>query len=195
MPTVEDLVAGAKQCIVVRTKISELIKQNKEFGSTLPIRDFVLLMQMLTPQAYGARIQNRLISEIGFKKVKQSDDEGDCEDVFGDRWEIKASIVTNTNNFLNLVQIRPWQNIKGYLCVVFDTRVDPMAIMVYRLFKNNMQEECIFCKAASAHGVRAVLAENNKNIELRFGIKIDESDSDFIRWNNKYLTKFNFSDI
>jgi len=170
-----------KESLSIINEIKALSIQDKELGFDLPIRDFVTVMQMLTSQSYGSRIQNRLIKLLGFKKVAATRDAGDCEDAYGDFHEVKASIVTPTNPSLNFVQIRPWQNIKGYIGVAFDTRVDPMRIEVYTLDKNQMKDECGLTKASSAHGTKEA-NKNNSNKELRFDIKIDPDDKHYQRW-------------
>jgi len=179
-----------KEALKITNEIKELSVGNKELGFDLPIRDFITVMQMLTSQSYGSRIQNRLIKILGFKGVAANKDTGDCEDTYGDFHEVKASIVTPTNPRLNFVQIRPWQNIKGYIGVAFDTRVDPMRIEVYTLDKNQMKEECEIMNASSAHGTKKA-NENNTNTELRFDIKIDPEDQNYKRWQ-KYRS--NLSD-
>jgi hypothetical protein len=187
----KELLERIKEALKTQTEVRTLVLKNKNIGSSLSIRDFIIVMQMLTPQSYGSRVQNRLINQLGFIPIESKDNSGDCEDSFGDRWEIKSSIINSSNNSLNLVQIRPWQDIKGYIIVVFDTRIDPMDIQVYRLDINQMKRECELCNANSAHGTKNANI-NNKNIELRFSIKIDREDAIFKRWQ-QYRSKFDFS--
>jgi len=189
---INELIERAREAIKIQDELYEKynVKKDKSFGFNLPIRDFITLMQMLTPQSYGSRIQGRLIKELGFKPIKATKNSGDCIDTFGDEWEIKASIITKSNNRLNMVQIRPWQDV-GYICVAFDTRVEPSEIEVYRLDGNQMKEECEKLKASSAHGTKTA-NENNKNIELRIDINIDKNDVNYQRWQN-YRSNFKFS--
>jgi hypothetical protein len=189
----DELLNRVKDAIQIQSEIRNLLLKDKDIGSDLPIRDFIMLMQMLTPQSYGCKIQARLIKQLGFKSINNTKDTGDCEDSFGDKWEIKSSIINASNNSLNLVQIRLWQDIKGYVIVVFDTRINPMEIQVYRIDINQMKKECELCNASSAHGTKKA-NKNNENIELRFSIKIDKNDYNFKRWQ-QYRSKFNFSDL
>lgn len=184
------LIDRIKDAIKTQSEVRRLISKNKIDLDSLSIEEFILAMQMLTPQSYGSKVQNRLIKELGFKPILSTQDTGDCEDTFGDRWEIKSSIINSSNDSLNVVQIRLWQDVKGYVAVVFDTRVSPMDIQTYRLDKSQMEKECELCGANSAHGTRTA-NQNNKNIELRFSIKIDENDSNFKRWQ-QYRSKFKF---
>ena len=108
----------------------------------------------------------------------------------GDFYEVKCSIITLTNPRLNFVQIRDWQNIKGYFGIAFDTRIRPINIEVYRLDKSQMKEECNLMKASSAHGTEEA-NKNNANKELRFDLKIDPNDKNYIRWQ-KYKSNYKF---
>jgi hypothetical protein len=187
----EELLKRIKDALRVQSEVRGLILEYKNIGSNLSIRDFIMVMQMLTPQSYGCRVQDRVIKQLGFKHIGSKKDSGDCEDSFGDRWEIKCSIINTSNDCLNLVQIRPWQDIKGYIVVVFDTRIDPTEIQVYRLDINQMKKECELCNASSAHGTKKANV-NNINVELRFSIKINKEDYNFQRWQ-QYRSKFDFS--
>jgi hypothetical protein len=177
----QEQISKIKESLVITNEIKRLSINDKTLGFELPIRDFIAVMQMLTAQSYGSRIQNRLLKLLEFSRVPASENMGDCKDRFGDFYEVKASIVTPTNFKLNLVQIRPWQKIKGYICVAFDTRVDPIKIEVYTLDKNQMKEECEIMRASSAHGTKEA-NENNINKELRFDINIDPSNEHYHRW-------------
>lgn len=162
-----------------------------EFGYDLSLNFFLKIMKFLTPQSYGSRIQNKLIKSLGFSKVDQRLDKGDYKDQFGHHYEVKISLITETNNSLNMVQIRPWQEIKGYICIAIDLREDPK-IYTFKLNKEEMKAECELMKASSAHGTKNAV-KNNENIELRMGLKIDLKNKDFLRWKEKYLTDYEFS--
>jgi hypothetical protein len=185
-------IKSIEDCLVIANEIKALSIENPELGFDLPIRDFITVMQMLTAQSYGSRIQNRMIKELGFKKVSARDNCGDCKDTFGDFWEVKCSIITPTNPSLNFVQVRPWQNIR-YIGIAFDTRVKPTNIEFYRLDKSQMTAECEIMKASSAHGTKEA-NKNNSNKELRFDIKIDPMDTNYIRWQ-KYRSNFAFEKV
>jgi len=185
-------IKSIEDCLVIANEIKALSIENPELGFDLPIRDFITVMQMLTAQSYGSRIQNRMIKELGFKKVSARDNCGDCKDTFGDFWEVKCSIITPTNLSLNFVQVRPWQNIR-YIGIAFDTRVKPTNIEFYRLDKSQMTAECEIMKASSAHGTKEA-NKNNSNKELRFDIKIDPTDINYIRWQ-KYRSNFAFEKV
>jgi len=187
------LLEKIREAIYTQSLVRSITSKDNDAGMDLPIEDFILVMQMLTPQSYGSRLEKRLIKQLGFNRIKSDKNMGDCEDSFGDQWEIKSSIINISNDCLNMVQIRPWQDIKGYIVVVFDTRIDPIDIQVYRLDKNQMDKECDLCSANSAHGTKNA-NKNNKNVELRFSIKIDKSDIAFQRWQ-QYRSNFNFSSL
>jgi hypothetical protein len=155
-----------------------------------PIDRFIAIMRMFNPQSYGSRIEKRIIHDGGFISVAGKD-KGDCRDGLGDHYEVKASIITNYNPVLNLVQLRPWQDIKGYLCIAFDVRVEPMGIEVYRLDINQMKSECELLHATSAHGTQEA-NRNNENIELALRVPMNKEDANYIRWQ-RYRSTFSFN--
>lgn len=151
---------------------------------------FIMKMLCLTPQSYGCRLQSFLIERFCLARVSQQKGTGDFQDQFGECWELKASIITDTNAFLNLVQIRPWQSIAGYLCVAIDTRSVPFTVDVYRLSKSDMESELTACRATAAHGTKDANTHNQK-VELRLSIPIAAGNKDYDRWA-KYRTNIPF---
>src|ERR1035437_7346137 len=141
---------------------------NPTYGFDDAFDDFITKLLFLTPQSYGARLQSFLIKRFRLNPPT-SKDSGDFVDQFGQPHELKASIITPTNNCLNLVQIRPWQDV-DYYCVAIDTRVSPYQEYVFVLSKSQMLEELRLNGATSAHGT-ALANKNNANIELRMAIE------------------------
>ena len=185
------LLDKAKVALSTKEEIVELVNRDKKFGSDLPVRDYVTILRFLTPQSYGCKLQDLFIKMLGLTPTPSKDNSGDCRDNMGDFYEVKCSIVTTTNSSLNFVQIRPWQEVRGYFGIVIDTRVDPYRIEVYRLSKSDMERECKELNATSAHGTRKA-NELNSNVELRLSVPIDQSNHHYIRWKNKYLSNFKF---
>jgi hypothetical protein len=169
-------------------EVREVASNDMEYGFKDDFDTFISKMLCLNPQSYGSRIQKYLISRFGLTGVSASKDLGDFTDQFGEYWELKVSLVTPTNLCLNLVQIRPWQEIQGYYCIAIDTRISPFTEHTFCLTKSQMEEECILMNATAAHGTKTVTAKNNKT-ELRLSIKIDDNDKSFLRWCKKYGKK------
>jgi hypothetical protein len=190
MTITPEQISRIKEFQKIQNEIKNQSICNKELGFDLPIRDFIVVMQMLTAQSYGSRIQNRFIKELKLEKIPASANMGDCKDNFGDFYEVKCSIITVTNTKLNFVQIRPWQKIKGYFGIAIDTRIEPINIEVYRLDKSQMVAECDKMRASSAHGTKEANVKN-ENKELRFDLSIDPDDEDYKRWQN-YKSNYKF---
>ncbi len=185
--------AEIDQALQVMKYIKEKSKNNPEFVFDKELSFFLKVMKFLTPQSYGSRVQNKLIESLNFTKVEAKLDKGDYKDGFGQHYEVKISLITETNEALNMVQIRPWQKIYGYICIAIDLRdIDPK-IYTFKLTKKEMEKECIAMNASSAHGTKKAI-EDNKNVELRLGLTINDENTHFLRWKKKYLTKFNFND-
>lgn len=169
-------------------RVRNLSKGNSRYGFNDDFDTFIMKMMCLTPQSYGARIQKYLIERFGFETIPPKDDAGDLKDQTGEHWELKASIITSTNTALNMVQIRPWQDIYGYYCIAIDTRVSPFKETIFALSKSQMNQELEAMKATSAHGTKTATA-NNDNVELRLSLNINPDDSNYQRWIETYLKK------
>ena len=156
---------------------------NKELGFDKDLKDFINLMRCLPPQNYGTRIQNRIIQKLKFKKLKASDNKGDCLDNFGDHYEIKVSIIDGINIFLNVVNVRSWQKVHYYV-VAFDCRSD-FKCYFFRLSKNEMEYELKKIRTSNCSGT-IKSNEENENVVKRFSIEIDSKD--WFRWCDKYLS-------
>ena len=167
----------------------EVIFKSKVWGFDLPEKDFIKGMAYLTSQSYGPRIQNYIREILVWKKVKAAEMRGDIAKPLlvapNLRFvEVKTSILSATNNFLNMVQIRLFHDIDYYLCCAYDLR-DPLNYesFMFLLTHDQMVEECE--DANAAHGTKSV-NELNKNVELRLSVTCDEGDPDFERWKKMY---------
>lgn len=183
-----------------KNKVDLIIKEiesNKEWGFDTPWEFFILGISFLNAQSYGSRIQNRFIKHFNFKKVKSKDNNGDLINNQNQSFEFKASILTQTNTYLNLVQLRPWQDV-SYYCFAFDIRNQQFKGYLFELTKQEMIDEMKKIKATSAHGTQYAL-KDNLNIEFRMSLKIsneelDNSNSHINRWISKYLIQdFDFN--
>lgn len=178
-------------------KLKEFLSDNKDYGTekSFPEKEFIKNLSILNPQSYGSRIERRVKNKLGeaCKKIKSSENRGDL--YFEDKFiEVKSSIITKQNNFLNLVQIRLYQDLDYYLCCAFDLReLNDYKSYLFLLTHDEMIEEMKKVSSTNAHGTLESL-ENNENIELRYSLLIDETNDVFKRWTNKYK-KDNYDDI
>ena len=179
--------AELDEALALIAEISKMANGNPGFGFDDPYDFFIKKMMCLTPQSYGARIQNYIAEKFNLQKVIQAKGKGDWKNSMQQHYEVKVSIITGNNDSLNVVQIRPWQEISGYYLVAIDTRTSPFKSFVFHLSKNEMSIECEKL-ASSAHGTKSANS-NNENVELRFSVKISETDPTFIGWCSKYLQK------
>jgi hypothetical protein len=160
------------------------IVKDKRWGFDLEEKEFIKGMCLLTPQAYGSRIESRMAEYTNMKKVSSRKSKGDCVTSNGHYVENKGSIITTTNPFLNLVQIRVFHEIEYYFCQAFDVRdLDNYTSYYFVLTHDEMLEECK--NAGNAHGTKKVNKENT-NVEKRMSILVDKNDATFKRWCDKY---------
>lgn len=164
--------------------IREHAHANKELGFNIPLEEFINIMRLLPPQNYGTRIQNRVIKNLNFIKVKSSENKGDCLDNFGDNYEIKTSIIDVVNVDLNVVNVRKWQNVHYYI-IGFDVRKD-FKCYFFRLSARDMERELDLMSATSSLGTTTTSNKDNLNVERRFSVRIDSDD--FVRWCETYLS-------
>lgn len=172
-----------------KTIISK-IKKDKKWGFDKDWETFILGMSLMNPQTYGVRIQNRLMFELEMLKVQAKEEKGDFEDLLGNKFECKASVLINDKSKLNMVQIRPWQE-TGYKCVMFDLRGGNVVPYAFELTHEEMLEELDKIGHA-AHGTKQANFVNN-HIEYRISLNVDEKDENFARWLEKYKVDFDFS--
>jgi hypothetical protein len=166
--------------------IAEKLTNNPEWIEQSSWEEFILAMNLKNPQSYGAIIQNRIIKELNGTKIPPTYEKGDCL-INSYYHEIKSSILTHTNDMMNLVQIRPWQKIKGYYCFAFDIREHKhFNILQYYLSHEQMIEE-LEIKSELSHGTKR-LAKQNIHNEKSIRIKIQPYDENYKRWQKKYLS-------
>lgn len=145
--------------------IRALASKSKSYSFDEPWAVFVRRMRMLTPQAYGTRIQNYLAGVLGWTVVGSKLDRGDVVDADGQYWEIKSTIITASNPGVNFVQIRPHQDIAGYHCFVIDR---DYRLVHLRLTKADMAAE-LARFGSSAHGTTtAVVGNTTREFAIRF---------------------------
>ena len=161
--------------------------KDKSFGGNLSEYDFIRSMVLLNPQSYGNRIEKRLIEKFKGVPVSSKIDKGDMI-VNKLYYEIKTSILFNNNNNLNLVQLRLWQDIDFYLCVVYDLRNGKFEQYTFLLSKSEMIKESQLCNMSSAHGTKKA-NKANLNIELRYSLVFKENNPVLVRWLEKYRIK------
>ena len=176
-----------KECLwdlIKSVKKATKIADDKDWQNDCDWEEFALIMSLKTPQSYGSKIQNRIITKLKGEKVKSNLNKGDVL-IRSKYYEIKASILTETNNHMNLVQIRPWQSLDGYLCFAFDIREkNHFKIYQYLLRHSQMIDE-LNKLGQSAHGTKIVTASNQHN-EQAIRIACNQSDETFTRWENSY---------
>ena len=173
-------------------EVLSVIRADKRWGFSLSWETFILGMTFLPSQAYGTRIQNRLIKELYLEKVQAQSNNGDFRDVFGDYYELKVSILQHGESDMNMVQIRPWQK-THHFCFAFDVRTSVFKAYAFKLSPSQMDEEMRTMKAASAHGTAKANA-SNINVEYRMSLAISDDNDHFLRWKRLYQSNLFLQD-
>jgi hypothetical protein len=162
------------------------IHKDKNWGMNLSEKEFIKGMTILTPQSYGSRIETYIRNRLESMKNSATNNNGDiC--VNNKNLEVKISILSSTNNSLNMVQIRLFHDIDYYLCVAFDMRnVRSYSKYIFLLSHKDMENETRV--ASAAHGTKTSNLVN-RNIELRLSLLCEDYDDTFRRWKEKFLIK------
>lgn len=147
--------------------------------------DFFFLMSFFNAQAKAVEIENFLIKELKCEKISAGLDRGDCLSPNEKYIELKTS-TTNKNNFLNIRQIRLYQNVDYYICSFINERsLDKSAY--YLLTKEEMVDEVEKC-GSYTHGTKKATDLNiNKEYSISFPIYSNNDITN--RWNKKYRRK------
>lgn len=168
-----------------RQKIRKILFENPKYGFDKGLEYMTKLYDgNISAQQYGLKYENFVLEKFKAEKVKQTDGKGDIK--FNNKYiEIKASILNDSNNGLNLVQLRLYQEIDFYLFIACDYRKTEPIIHYFFLTKEELTNELKECKATNAHGTKKA-NELNINKELRMTLKIDNKNEHFNRWKLKY---------
>lgn len=147
--------------------------------------DFFFLMSFFNAQAKATEIEKFLIKKLKCKKINASLDRGDCLSSNKKYIELKTS-TTNKKNFLNIRQIRLYQDIDYYICSFINERnLDRSAY--YLLTKEEMLDEVEKC-GSYTHGTKQATDLNvNKEYSISFPIYSESNITD--RWNKNYRRK------
>lgn len=168
----------------VLSRIRAEARRRPDYGFDKPWDEFVSLMSVLHPQSYGGRIGRYIADKLGWAAVGAREDRGDATDgrLY---YEIKTTLITETNRSANFVQIRPHQDVDRYVCVVADVRDGAPRTAIYVLSHGQMLDE-LGKAGTSAHGTRAAVADNKtREWAVRFRWRAGDPTKD--RWDSEYL--------
>jgi hypothetical protein len=166
-------------------EIKDDIKTNKDFGFNLPMNQFTHVMSVLPSQMFGPRVARYIRHKLGLYTTLPREGAGNATDGYGGNYTIRTSFV-NSSGKINLVQLRQWHNIKGYICAIIDTRGDTHQIHMLYIPKESMLEELKLLNFNLAHGYSyntdadALL----QSTEVRVSLSIDGEH--FTRWKEQY---------
>jgi len=164
-------------------KILDIVRgeaiKNKNYGFSDDWVLFMKKMRLLTPQSSGARFQNRIFESLGFTIVDQKLGKGDVKNSINQFFEVKASVITTSNPLVNIVQIRPWQEIAGHYVFVIDS-FNNYHVTTFYLSKAEMKEE-IKLSGQYSHGTTSI---NEQNQHREYSIRFNwiKKDTVFKRW-------------
>jgi hypothetical protein len=141
----------------------------------LSFNDFVCECYVkLTPNSYGAHIQNKLIQDLNLIEVPSSENRGDfsCCDKY---CEFKVSFFSKKTESYCITHIRPWQNLEYYVLCFVDC-VKDFTPNFYVLNKSVMSQ----LKTGYMNGTPES-NKNNANIELRATVNVNSDNMSIIQ--------------
>jgi hypothetical protein len=169
-----------KKSLERQEKARNLIERYEETSiDDIPLLDAISISGSGTfsPQKRTGFIEDKMRRLFSWKKVKASEAKGDYIDKDGKYFELKCSS-TNDFNLINLLQIRPWQEVDYYRVIYFDLD-EPRKSKSYILSKNEMIAE-IEKYGAATHGTKNTNKSNGK-IEYSIHLPIENE------WDKQFL--------
>jgi hypothetical protein len=165
------------------------IAANPRFGFDFDWDTFCKLVSMLSINARGSRLQNRIAEQNQYECISANLNRGDFKMSDGKFVELKCSMVTVANKVATIRGIRPWQELDAHLIVIIDLRnEDKPRTYPFWVGNTEMDEELDTLNACAVSGTQLANLEN-KNIPLGFDLKVDERDVHFRRWIERYSVK------
>jgi len=146
---------------------------------------FIRRMRLLSSQSWGGKIERYLRDLHGWEKVSEKQERGDAKEPEGRRrhFEMKTTMVTESNGEANFVQIRPHHGVDGYPLFVVDR---DYSVVHYYLTKAQMDAELEKC-GRLAHGTISGGGKRRKHAEWAIRFKWSQNDPIRKRWR-KYET-------
>jgi hypothetical protein len=147
----------------------EVFRKRQNFIISDDFNEFIIDCYLnLTPQSYGAQINNEIIKRTGMKKVKSNEDKGDCK--INEKYsEIKISYLSTSINW-NLIQLRPHQKFEYYIFMLVDN-INNYNIIFIVIYKEDVNKFNI----RAIHGTKKA-NENNVNIEYKLVINHNSNE-------------------
>lgn len=178
-----------EEIFALYNNLQAAICANPRFGFDFDWGTFCKLLSMLSINARGTRLQNRIAEKNEYECISANENRGDVKTPTGQYVEIKCSILTVANSEATIRGIRPWQKLDAYLIVIIDLRSeDGPNTYCFWVESKAMEEECEKLNARPVSGTKHANSEN-KNIPLGFNLKVDAQDEHFKRWREHYSSE------
>ena len=157
------------------------IRDAYEMGDPDTVLDFYF--SIVSSQSYGPKMEKFYISQCGFEKVSSKLDRGDFKthkDVYGE-YKFTYSPEYKSHSY-NFVQIRPWQDIAGY---VFEVYSDVEGFQRLNITKEDLK--VVLEKYGQlAHGTKETNLNEKKELAIRGKIG-DDCWKDMISFHKEDL--------
>lgn len=103
--------------------MEKLVRGDKNFGIGDKPHVYFKKLYLTKSQIYGPRLEWYMANKVNLPSVKSEEDRGDVVNKYGNYFEIKSAFVNKQGQF-SLLQLRPWQKLDGYCCLVIDPKQD-----------------------------------------------------------------------
>ena len=151
-----------QQFLEFKREVSTLALGKPMFACDLSWRRYLQICKAyFNPQAYGARVEARLIQELNLERVPASLDRGDSRFDSDFYIEIKTSFISPKGEYA-VVQIRQWQDIQAYLILLVPENFDAIVLIIPTMDMHKISDKY----ASNAH----MTGNTNDKRELRLTI-------------------------
>jgi hypothetical protein len=169
-----------KKSLERQRKAQELIEENEDNTiEEISLLDAIIISSsgIFSPQKRISFLEDKLKKMFSWTPINPSDERGDYIDKNCYNFELKCS-ATNDSNTINILQVRPWQDVDYYRIIYFDLD-DPLKSKSYVIPKDDMIDE-IKIYGSATHGTKNA-NKDNKKIEYSFHLPVSNE------WDDKYL--------
>jgi len=158
--------------------------------TTLMGNDLYRYLYTLNPQKSTHIFETIILKDFDLEVVSQQLDRGDYKTKDGKYLEVKISVIDSKDDVINIVQIRPHQDLYGYLVFAIDYISDITHPILYFLTSKQMKLE-IKKHGTPSHGVK----DKPKTYpEFSIRIPIDNHNGILKEWDTLYRN-WRFPDI
>jgi hypothetical protein len=137
-----------------------------------------VMIHAVSRQRSASFFENAFIGKLGLERVSKASRRGDARDSAGRHYELKHTVITETNDRCNFVQIRVSEVLEGYHLFVIDSFDD------YRVYH-------FYLSATDMHDLQLSVA-HSAGSDINKALRIGWYGNEMIEFKRKFLVSDDF---